>query len=218
MRNGHGEPGGVDRQQQHPAREIGRGGREAEDGAEHRTDAGRPPGPERHPHQHRTEKPDRLVLEVQPALLGQPLRLDHAEADESEGDDEDAADALQPDLVVVERAAERGGAGAEQDEDEREARRRRAARGAARPGAGPSISGSVMPVRNPTYDGTSGSTQGERKLSSPAAKATASPSAAGSFMRRHLGAHDQLPAAAVAADPVDLHPVPRSAERRARRR
>ena len=37
---------------------------------------------------------------------------------------------------------------------------------------------------NPTYEGTSGSTQGERKLSSPATKATANPSAAGSFTSR----------------------------------
>ena len=64
---------------------------------------------------------DRLALQMQPALLGQQPDLEHAEAQQAEQDDQHAAHPLEPDLVVVERAAQRGGAGAEQDEHQREA-------------------------------------------------------------------------------------------------
>ena len=50
------------------------GGGQAEDRAQHRTDAGRPPRPERHADQGRAQIADRLVLQMHPALLGERIR------------------------------------------------------------------------------------------------------------------------------------------------
>ena len=84
----HGEPGGIGAQQQHPSPHIAFHGCEAEDRAEYRPDTGRPAGAERHPDQHRPEKPDRLVLQVHPALDLQRIQLEDAQAVEPEQDDE----------------------------------------------------------------------------------------------------------------------------------
>src|SRR3954470_19179953 len=63
-------------------------------------------------------------------------------------------------------------------------------------------SGRVIPVRTPMYEGTSGRTQGERKLSRPAVKATMSPREAGSLTRETVLAGARL------GDADKLHPVP----------
>src|SRR4030095_8986454 len=75
------------------------------------------------------------------------------------------------------------------------------------------ISSSVRPVRHPMYEGTSGSTQGERKLSRPAVKATNTPSVVGSFIAEppSRGAAESLRKILplpITAYPVDLYSMP----------
>jgi hypothetical protein len=57
---------------------------------------------------------------VQPPLLTQQPNLEHPKAEQTEEDDQQAAHPLQPHLVVIQSAAQRGCAGTEQHEHERE--------------------------------------------------------------------------------------------------
>ncbi len=63
------------------------------------------------------------MLQLHPALPGERAHLDHPQADQPEPDDQHPAQALEPELVIVEGAAQRGGTRAEQDEDQRKAGR-----------------------------------------------------------------------------------------------
>jgi hypothetical protein len=59
---------------------------------------------------------------VNTPLLVKDSDLEHTEAEKAEDDDEHPADALHPDLVVIEGTPEGRGAGTEQDKNERESR------------------------------------------------------------------------------------------------
>ena len=117
----HRESGGVGREEHEAALEVGFIRRHREDRPEDRTDAGRPAGAEGDADHERAEVADRLVGDVQPRVAREQPQVEHAEHVETEDDDQHAADAADPIAIPQHDLTEHGRAGAEREEDQREA-------------------------------------------------------------------------------------------------
>ena len=114
------EPGRIDGKQAHPLPESLPDTRERQDRPEDGSDAGRPPGSERHPDADGPDVPRGPVRDVEAQLAHERRDAEHTGEVEPEDEYHDPPDPRDPDLVEPEELAQEGGGGPEQEKDQGE--------------------------------------------------------------------------------------------------